>query len=144
MRVYLDNCCYNRPFDEQTQVVVRLESEAKLLIQAMMRMGTIEYSWSFILQLEISRNPDPQRKAAIRAWRAGATTDIAPSAEIRQRAKEFESVGIKPVDAIHLACAEAAQCDWFLTVDRGILKKMQAIGKMRIVNPAQFVLEGFV
>ena len=20
MRVYLDNCCYNRPFDDQTQV----------------------------------------------------------------------------------------------------------------------------
>ena len=29
MRVYLDNCCYNRPFDEQTQLKVRLETEAK-------------------------------------------------------------------------------------------------------------------
>ena len=35
MRVYLDNCCYNRPFDEQTQPSVRLETEAKLLIQAL-------------------------------------------------------------------------------------------------------------
>lgn len=23
MRVYLDNCCYNRPFNEQTQLCVR-------------------------------------------------------------------------------------------------------------------------
>ncbi len=30
MRVYLDNCCYNRPFDEQDQLSVRLETEAKL------------------------------------------------------------------------------------------------------------------
>lgn len=144
MRVYLDNCCYNRPFDEQTQAAVRLESEAKLLIQALMRNGVVEYAWSFMLQLETARNPDSQRKSAIRAWRTGATIDIAPSDDIRHRAKVFETSGIKPADAIHLACAEAAQCDWFFTVDRGILKKMQMVGRMRVANPVQFVLEGFV
>ena len=30
MRVYLDNCCYNRPFDDQNQLKVRLETIAKL------------------------------------------------------------------------------------------------------------------
>ena len=30
MRVYLDNCCYNRPFDEQSQLRIRLETEAKM------------------------------------------------------------------------------------------------------------------
>ena len=44
MRVYLDNCCYNRPFDRQVQLVVRLETEAKLRIQSMMRSGEIEYA----------------------------------------------------------------------------------------------------
>ena len=34
MRVYLDNCCYNRPFDEQTQLKVRLETEAKMDVNA--------------------------------------------------------------------------------------------------------------
>lgn len=29
MRVYLDNCCFNRPFDDQRQVRVRLGAEAK-------------------------------------------------------------------------------------------------------------------
>ncbi len=38
MRVYLDNCCYNRPFDDQAQPSVRLETEAKLLIQTLMRI----------------------------------------------------------------------------------------------------------
>ena len=46
MRVYLDNCCYNRPFDDQSQLKVRLETEAKLAIQAMMRTGVLEYVWS--------------------------------------------------------------------------------------------------
>lgn len=46
MRVYLDNCCYNRPFDDQNQLKVYLETMAKLRVQALMRDGTIEYVWS--------------------------------------------------------------------------------------------------
>ena len=33
MRIYLDNCCFNRPFDNQTDIKIRLETEAKLYIQ---------------------------------------------------------------------------------------------------------------
>jgi hypothetical protein len=33
MRLYLDNCCFNRPFDDQTQRKIALESEAKLYVQ---------------------------------------------------------------------------------------------------------------
>lgn len=43
MRVYLDNCCYNRPFDDQSQLKVRLETEAKLFVQQPMRTGAVEY-----------------------------------------------------------------------------------------------------
>ena len=32
MRVYLDNCCYNRPFDDQSQVRVRVETISKLAV----------------------------------------------------------------------------------------------------------------
>lgn len=49
MRVYLDNCCYNRPFDEQTQLKVLLETEAKLRVQSLMRNGDVEYVWSGVL-----------------------------------------------------------------------------------------------
>ena len=49
MRVYLDNCCYNRPFDEQVQLRVRLETEAKMEIQSQMRLGVVEYVWSEML-----------------------------------------------------------------------------------------------
>lgn len=36
MRIYLDNCCYNRPFDDQAQLCVCLETVAKLAVQLMM------------------------------------------------------------------------------------------------------------
>ena len=53
MRVYLDNCCYNRPFDEQAQLRVRLETEAKLEVQRQMRSGELEYVWSDMLVTEV-------------------------------------------------------------------------------------------
>ena len=59
MRVNLDNCCYNRPFDDQTQLKVRLETEAKLFVQQLMRTGAVEYVWSDMLDKEALDNPFP-------------------------------------------------------------------------------------
>lgn len=58
----MDNCCFNRPFDDQSQLIVRLETEAKLFIQAGIKNGTFELVWSYILELENDANPHFQRK----------------------------------------------------------------------------------
>ena len=34
IKIYLDNCCYNRPFDDQTYLKISLEAQAKLQIQS--------------------------------------------------------------------------------------------------------------
>ena len=57
MRVYLDNCCYNRPYDNQGQLAVRLETEAKLRVQHLMRIGAVEYAWSKVLDYELGNSP---------------------------------------------------------------------------------------
>ena len=64
-RVYLDNCCWNRPFDDQAQVRVRLETEAKLEIQRRIKEGEIELAWSYILDYENQANPFEERREAI-------------------------------------------------------------------------------
>ena len=94
MRVYLDNCCYNRPFDDQGQAKIRVETEAKLLIQLMMWFGKVEYVWSFMLDIEVKQNPDEQHRKAIKAWRRRAMCRVKPSREIRSRAKELQTLGI--------------------------------------------------
>ena len=141
MRVYLDNCCYNRPFDDQTQLKVRLETEAKLSIQAMMRMGVLEYVWSDMLVTEVSDNPLQANCEKILAWRDRAVEYVHIDDAIERRAMEIMRLGVKTADAIHLACAESAGCDWFFTVDMGILKKTGNIGSMRVANPIQFIEE---
>lgn len=123
MRVYLDNCCYNRPFDEQAQLRVVLETLAKLNIQQQMRDGVLEYAWSSVLDFEISKSRFLDRSLQIMPWAKGAVINVQIDDSIRFRAKEFEANGLKAMDALHVACAEAAECDWFFTTDRGILKK---------------------
>ena len=141
MRVYLDNCCYDRPFDDQSQLRVRLETEAKLAIQALMRIGALEYVWSDMLVTEAGDNPSQENCEKILSWRDRAAVYVSIDAEIERRAGEIMALGVKTADALHLACAETASCDWFFTVDRGILKKVSRLGSMRIANPMQFIQE---
>ena len=65
MRIYLDNCCYNRPYDDQTQMTISLETQAKLYIQDCVRKGEYELVTSFILLYEISRNPNSVHSKSI-------------------------------------------------------------------------------
>ena len=138
MRIYLDNCCYNRPFDDQTQLKVLLESLAKLAIQQKMREGELEYVWSTVLDFEIGKSKFIDRAMQILPWANGAVARVFVDDAIRQRAKCFESAGVKPADALHVACAESAGCDWFFTTDNGLIKKARAYTSMRVANPVEF------
>lgn len=62
MRVYLDNCCFNRPFDDQSLLSVRLETEAKLGIQEQIKSGRFSLGWSYILDFENNANPFPEKR----------------------------------------------------------------------------------
>ena len=141
MRVYLDNCCYNRPFDDYGQLRVKLEALAKLAVQLVMYKQVVDFAWSKILDYEISFNPDPKRRSAILYWRDKAAEYIDATDTLKCRGKELESLGLKPKDALHLASAEAARCDVFLTTDDGVLKKLTQLGEMKVENPVIFIME---
>ena len=141
MRVYLDNCCYNRPFDDQDQLVVRLQTVTKLAVQLLMATGVVEYVWSKALDYEISFNPFPKRKTSILWWKIGAVAYVEATDDIIRRGEEIERLGVKPKDALHLASAESAECDVFLTTDRRMLKKVSILGPMRVLSPVQFITE---
>jgi len=141
MRLYLDNCCFNRPFDDQSMLTIRLETEAKLHIQNAIRAGQYALGWSYILNYENVANPLEERRIEIQRWEELADSFVAETPAILATMKEFVALGIKPLDALHIAGAHALECDYFLTVDKGILKKARAIAKIRILNPIEFVIE---
>lgn len=141
MRVYLDNCCYNRPFDEQVQLRIRLETEAKLHVQDLMHLRVIEYAWSSVLDYAIGNSPYQEQIEDILRWKNWATVNVALNHVLIGRGEQIMTSEVKQLDALHLACAEAAECDWFLTTDKGILRKIATLGALRIANPIDFVLE---
>lgn len=138
MRVYLDNCCLNRPFDAQAQERVRLETEAKLFIQAEVREGKLDLCWSYILDFENDANPCPERKESIGIWKRLAVLDVTETPEILRKAIELNGLGIRKKDSLHLASAVAMKCDIFFTTDDGILKKRHLVHEVKIFNPVEF------
>jgi len=48
-------------------------------------------------------------------------------------------INVKLYDALHVACAFVGGCDYFLTVDKGLLNKK--IDEIPILNPIDFIRE---
>ncbi|MBL9153325.1 MAG: PIN domain-containing protein [Verrucomicrobiales bacterium] len=143
MRLYLDNCCFNRPFDDQSQMRVRLETEAKLAIQREVRDGLVELAWSYLLDYENAANPSEERRESITVWRKYAVIDTAQSEEILDMAHAIHQEGIRELDALHLAAAISLKCDIFLTTDRGILKRREKLSGIRILNPIDYYANSY-
>ena len=141
MRVYLDNCCFNRPFDDQRQTRVRLEAEAKLCIQEHIRSGTLELVWSYMVDFENAANPFEERRTTISGWRHYATMDVEETAMILQSANRLARKGLKAKDALHIACAIAGECTYFVTTDDDILKRRQDVHDITVIDPTAFVRE---
>ncbi len=141
MRIYLDNCCFNRPFDDQKQTRIRLEAEAKLCIQEHIRDKTLELVWSYILDFENAANFFEERRTTISGWRQYATLDIEETADLLQQAKSLMGVGLKAKDGLHLACARVGGCAYFVTTDDGILKRGKDVLGIVVVDPTTFVRE---
>jgi len=136
-KLYLDNCCFNRPYDDQSYLAIYLETEAKLFIQKEILNGRFNLVWSYILDYENSVNPYENRRKSITAWRKLSVMDIDVSDEIVECAEKIASKGIKKKDALHIASAVYAKCDYFLTTDKGLLNKQ--FEELKIINPLDFI-----
>lgn len=140
MRIYLDNCCYNRPYDDQTQTRISLEAQAKLHIQEQIRENKFELASSYMLSYENSLNRVETKREAIDQFmstNAAVYIDASQGSEIESYAKVIASTGVKPADAIHTACAILAHCDYLITTDDRLLKYKD--DRIRIVDPTEFV-----
>jgi len=136
MRIYLDNCCYNRPFDNQEQPIVRQETDAKLRIQGLVRAGTLELVWSFVLDYENAANPASEARERIAEWVHLSVVDIDFTPEVEQLAEKYVNMGLRQKDASHLACAIIGKAEFFLTTDKKILNK--PIHDIIVMNPIKF------
>lgn len=145
MKIYLDNCCFNRPYDDQTQIRISLETQAKLYVQNLVKNRKLDLVTSYVLWYENSQNPYETKRMAISEFiqrNSAEYIGIDKGDIIKFKAEEIMQTGIKTKDAYHIACAVYSSCDYFLTTDDRLLKYHTS--EIQILNPTDFIrrLEG--
>ena len=144
MKIYLDVCCLNRPFDDQTQDRIHLETEAIVIILKYVELGKFMLINSDAIFYEISKIPNLERKEKVLSLISKAQMYIEFNQKILDRAKEIQKLGIKSYDVLHVACAEEAKSDIFLTTDDNLLKKLKKNKlkiKVKADNPLNWIIE---
>jgi hypothetical protein len=125
MKIYLDVCCLNRPFDDQTQDRIHLESEAILAIIKYVELGKWDLINSDAIFYETNKIPDIERRDKVLLIISKASTHVKADTSVVARAKEIQKFSIKSYDAFHVACAELGKADIFLTTDDNLLNKLK-------------------
>lgn len=139
-RLYLDTSVYNRPFDDLSQPRIWLEALAFAVILQMREASSVELVNSDVLEFENSRNPFLHRKTWVSFYLSLAAEYQESDESIRKRAQGLENQGLGPVDALHLACAEEARAEYFITCDNRIIKRYRGEA-LKVMNPVDFVIE---
>ena len=142
VRVYLDNCCFNRPYDDQTQLRIFLESQAKLAIQNKIKDGEIELVTSYMTAYENAQNPFENKKKNIFAFQNKYSSYYVGEdniEKVKANSLEIEKTGIKHLDACHIVCAIEAKSDYFISTDDRLLKYQT--NEVKMIIPVDFILE---
>ena len=140
MRIYLDNCCYNRPFDNQNQQRVKEETEVIFSIINSTRNGENIILGSDTLILEMAQIKDAKKQRdVLTLYSKTATETIEMSEKIETLADDIMSQSsIHRMDALHLASAIIGCADIFLTVDDKLIRACEKLPlKIKVTNPTQ-------
>jgi len=142
MKIYLDNCVLNRPFDDQTQERIYLETRAFLIILKYIEEEKIELICSIANHYEIDKISDFDRKEKIISYLNLAKFQTNLNTVVENRAKELSVLGFIGMDAVHLALAENAGVDYFITCDDKMLKigkRNKKRLKLKLVSLFEFI-----
>lgn len=139
MRIYLDNCCYSRPSDDQSQNRIYDESNAILSIIKRITEANGDIIGSDVLVFEMSRNPDSEKLAkSFTMYESSITTTTELSDDARHKAKILcDNTSIRRLDAWEVLCAQEAGADYFVSTDDKLIKACQRtpLVSIKVINP---------
>ena len=144
MKIYLDVCCLNRPFDDQTQDRIHLEAEAILSILNHSQTTGWSVIGSDAIDYEISKMSDNDKRLMVQILSTRHDAHVKVDVGVERRAVELKRAGLKSLDALHVACAEKGKADILLTTDDNLLSKAlknQRTLKVKVENPLRWVME---
>lgn len=132
----------DRPYDDQSQLKISMETQSKLYIQTLIKDGKLELATSYMLRYECSNNPFEMRRNAIFDFIDRNTcvyVGIERQTVIETKAAEIMKTGVKYKDACHVASAIYAECEYFISTDTRLLKYKSR--EIKMVTPIEFVTE---
>ena len=144
MKIYLDVSCLNRPFDDQGQVRIRLETEATTVILGKCERGEWQQVSSEMARIEIDAMPDGDRRVRVQLLLPGPKELLKLTDREYSRAAELQKLGLKPADAVHVAAAESHNADVFLSCDDRLVRLARRRHnqlRVRVANPLDWLTE---
>jgi predicted nucleic acid-binding protein len=144
MKVYLDVCCLNRPFDDQSQVRIRLESEAIIMVFELFAKARHQWVISEVIEDEVLRNPNEEHRLRILALLVRADERLEVDQTTVGLARSLVGQGFGAMDALHVATAEVGNCDILLSTDDDLLRKVRGLQpplRVRVENPVRWIAE---
>jgi len=144
MKIYLDVCCLNRPFDNRIQDRIRFESEAILTILDHCQGGKYIFVSSEAVDIEIFKIPDTEKRQKVGMLSSISQLYIKVDTHVEKRATELEQINFTGFDALHIASAERGKVDILLTTDDSLIRKAlryKQILKIKIENPVTWLME---
>jgi predicted nucleic acid-binding protein len=144
VKIYLDVCCLNRPFDDPAQARIAVEAAAVTTLFELIESGRLTDYSSEMAQVEIERMSDAERRRNVTAFLPPRERIIPLTDILLDAAEALRMLGFDLADAVHLAAARSAGVDVFLTVDDRLLRRtarrQSAVG-IRVINPVVFLQE---
>jgi len=146
MIIYIDTCCYCRPYDNRvhiTQQRVRLEVNAIIDIVRLCGTSGIPIFGSAALSVEINDIGDYGKRERVRDFYYEVITEeLELTDSIVFRAQKLTTHGIGGFDSYHIAFAEAAGANYLLTTDDRFERTADKLDiKTKVVNPITFLEE---
>lgn len=140
--IYFDVSCLNRPYDDQRQYRIKMETEAIAEIIGEVEAGSWMDVSSEMAAREIEAIQDEERRERVRILLPDDRDIIALSEEMLLRAREIRRLGFRPADAVHVAVAEAISADVLLTCDDQFCrtaKKHANLLRIAVENPVEWL-----
>ena len=137
-------CCLNRPFDNQLQERIKLESEAIILIFRHIEENDWQWISSEVVDFEVNKIPNMERKQRIQSLKIFPHHFVLIDEISIQRGEFLHDKGFSTYDALHIACAEQEHAEILLTTDDKLChlaSRYQQELAVRVVNPLHWLQE---
>ena len=142
-KIYLDVCTLCRPFDNQSLMRIRLETDAYYLILKSIQDGNYEMIVSPVHFKEVEAIEDSyERMDLIVLLNRFGKKPSRQLNKVRKRAENLYSLNFGIADAAHVAFAEIS-AEYFITCDDKLLKKIGQLkdSNLEAINPVDFCIK---